>query len=74
MLLQWRRAQYKQERVSVALFFPGRGAIGRDKDGAMHLKITLKFVVVDTTVDRISECVIRMQDAVSGVPECICQV
>lgn len=52
----------------------GRGATASDRDGEMHLKITLEFVVVNTIVDLLLERVIRMQDAVSGVPECICQV
>lgn len=43
------RAQYKQERVSSgsALASRGRGATLSDKDGEMHLKITLEFDVVD---------------------------
>ena len=49
-MLLVRRAQYKQERVSSgsAVSSRGRGATPRDKDGEMHLKITLKFDVVDT--------------------------
>lgn len=49
-MLLVRRAQYKQERVSSGSAVPsrGHGATPSNKDGEMHLKITLKFDVVDT--------------------------